>query len=357
MTHQKYNTSIPQEDLTFDRNNPRFAKHDLYSMPSDAELAVFIYQNYAAHNLVQSMSAAGYFPQQPMTVAKENGLNIVLDGNLRLAAVRIIMDQDLRNTAKAETLIFNQGARETLHRIPVFITRREDHWRHSLNTHMHGGANWDTYAKAAFIHQLHRGKNLTIKQIASQTGYHPHHVTALFETMELLIQAEQEISFNKQTGWAGRLYTPWLYLALAQPAIRDFIGLPHQPSTQTQPVHSSKTKELQELFTWLHGDSAGTTRPVITQAGEDIPKLDRVLTDPQALDQLRKTQDLQRTYHQLASPEPTFAQALDRAKAALHKAEDALNRMDQPPPPHLLGSAREIAAMADNLQGRRRHTR
>ena len=351
-------TLFNQDELTSDRQNPRFAKYELSGYSTEDDLAIFIFQKIAAVHLAKSIAAAGYLRQHPMTVEHSGDTHTVLDGNRRLAAIRIITDSKLRNAAGADHLpIFTKADREHVNQVPVLTASREHHWRHSMDSHMHGQVLWDTHAKAAFVHQLLQDPHLSPSQLANQSGYRPNHLANLYQTMSVLIQAESELSFNRHKGWSNNLSTSRLYLALTMPNVRIFIGLTKAPGFSENPVPGGSIPQLKELLTWLHGDPTHAIPYLMYDSSKDIPKLDSILQNPEATAQLRRSGNLHRTYRELTVPEPSFEEALTEALTFLHKAEAALNRMDTTPPPHLLGTARHISALADTLHDRRRFPR
>src|SRR5687768_8422199 len=83
--------SIAVTDLRFDRENPRFIDFDA---AGDDEIISELYRTADVDELLQSILSAGFVNFEPMIVLA--GDNTVLEGNRRLAALRILSDEELR---------------------------------------------------------------------------------------------------------------------------------------------------------------------------------------------------------------------------------------------------------------------
>ena len=100
---------LPVEDLLLDAQNPRLARGTEQECPSQFELIKVLWTQMAVDELVLSIAANGYFPEErlfviPAVPAEEGGKYIVLEGNRRLAAVRILLDDDLRQKLRATNM-------------------------------------------------------------------------------------------------------------------------------------------------------------------------------------------------------------------------------------------------------------
>src|SRR4051812_14672107 len=85
------NEMMSPEDLSLDPQNPRFPNK---SLNSEAAIIKYLHVNADVDELIQSILSAGYKDFEPFVVLE--GENIVLEGNRRLAAIRLIGDEALR---------------------------------------------------------------------------------------------------------------------------------------------------------------------------------------------------------------------------------------------------------------------
>jgi hypothetical protein len=91
------------DELCFDEKNPRLVEMGYAADVSEEEILKTLW--YAmdvrdVREIVLSIAASGFFSIDPIIVDKSSGKNIVIEGNRRLAAVRII-----RNPEKYRSII------------------------------------------------------------------------------------------------------------------------------------------------------------------------------------------------------------------------------------------------------------
>jgi len=82
-------------DLHFDHQNARLAEYGITPATSEQDILKILWEAMDVRELVQSISASGYFPHEPLIVAKEGGKLVVIEGNRRLAAVKVLLSHDL----------------------------------------------------------------------------------------------------------------------------------------------------------------------------------------------------------------------------------------------------------------------
>ena len=335
--------TVSPNSLRLDRQNPRLAQYDLSDVNTEEEITTFIYDHLAGKNIAASITAGGYFPQEPLTVTHEQGQTVVLDGNRRVAALRTLINT---NPPKLPPDI-----RDSLQEIPAFVTDRESHWRHALKTHVQPPLAWSTYARGQFIQKLHQGSHITPEQITDQAFNRQSEPAYYMESIQVLQQAEATQPFHRNQVHTHFSIT-WLHSALKEPNIREFIGFTRTPLFKKDPVPVQKQDNLAELLGWLYG-TAHSQPNIVHNHDTDLADLNRVLAHPKALKQLRETRALHPTIETIGTPESRFESALWKARQELHRAETALSETKNISP-HLLGQAREIAIIADDLHNRPR---
>src|SRR5438477_8861944 len=87
---------VSPDKLFFDAKNPRLAEYALGSKPTQLELLRILWEKMAVDELVLSIASRGYFTHEPIFVTEERGKFIVLEGNRRLAAVKLLLDPEAR---------------------------------------------------------------------------------------------------------------------------------------------------------------------------------------------------------------------------------------------------------------------
>src|ERR1700709_512381 len=83
----------PEQDLRFDVRNPRLSEDEDVSQE---DLLKRLWRDFAVDELALSIAANGFFPHEPLFAAEEEGELIVVEGNRRLAAVRLLRHASMR---------------------------------------------------------------------------------------------------------------------------------------------------------------------------------------------------------------------------------------------------------------------
>src|SRR5437773_3003160 len=112
-------TTMAVEELHFDRENPRLAEFGVNDRASDEEILVILWDAMDVRELVQSIAASGFFQHEPIIVTNEGRGNVVIEGNRRLAAVKVLLDPQLARQHGWEAPNLPEAARERLKTIPV----------------------------------------------------------------------------------------------------------------------------------------------------------------------------------------------------------------------------------------------
>ena len=320
-----YDRVAPQ-DLDFDSQNPRLVEYFEGEKPTQDGLLRMLWEQMAVDEVAMSIAASGYFDYEPLFVAEEKGRLVVIEGNRRLAAVKLLLDNDLRQELHATDLpeISPARARE-LSSLPVIRTNRKSTWLYFGFKHFNGPAKWDSYAKAHYIGQLHREYHVPLQDIASQIGDKHRTVQRLFRGFMVIEQAEKAKVFRRENRYNPHFSFSHLYTGLDYDGIAAFISLRDESTESDEPVPKTKVKELGELCTWLYGDKELDIAPQVERQNPHLRQLDEVLRSKEATDSLRAKLSLAVALEVSYGDERVFHSALIQAKEALQKARGTLS--------------------------------
>src|SRR4029453_8206772 len=79
-------------DLHFDPRNPRLIEYGDLERENDAEILRILWKRMAVDEVLLSIATSGFWRYEPLFVCRENDKWIVIEGNRRLAAVKILLD-------------------------------------------------------------------------------------------------------------------------------------------------------------------------------------------------------------------------------------------------------------------------
>lgn len=317
-------TNPPQfkvADLHFDHNNPRLAEFGIKPTTKESEILKILWEAMDVLELVQSIAASGYFPHEPLIVAKEGGKNIVIEGNRRLAALKVLITPSIAKEHGWELPKISESDRKKLEEVPAIISDREHSWRYLGFKHVNGPAKWTSYAKAKYIAEVHREYEISLPDIAQQIGDRHATVQRLYRGLMVLEQAEKAKVFDREDCYGPRIYFSHLYTGLEyDDGIGAFLKLaPKEKETDT-PVPKDKLKELGELCVWLFGSKKAKQPPVVVKQNPHLRMLNAAVSNRESLGALRAGVELEKAFEISRPPSDVFEEALLAAKRELTTA-------------------------------------
>lgn len=340
---------IKVSDLHFDHENPRLAEYGITKATPEDEVLKILWDAMDVRELVQSISASGFFPQEALIVAEEGGRKIVIEGNRRLAAVKVLLAGDRSGERGWPIPELTTEARADLQTLPAIISSRESAWRFLGFKHVNGPAKWSSYAKAAYIATVHKTFGIPLAAIANQIGDRHNTVQRLYRGLMVLEQAEREGVYSRENVFRNRLAFSHLYTGLDYEGIGgEFLNVAPKETETESPVPDDKLKELGEVLLWLYGNKSEGIPPVVETQNPDLRRLNAVVANREAVAALRAGEDLSKAYEISRPATAVFEEALLSAKRELTTARAALsNGYDNSS--ELLKIAASIANLADDM--------
>jgi hypothetical protein len=339
---------IAPGDLHFDDRNPRLGAEGL----TQDEILERLWRSFAVDEIAMSIGTNGFFGYEPLFVVQENGRNVVVEGNRRLAAVRLLTNETQRIRVKATDLEpATAEALATLDTLPVILTTREHIWRFIGFKHVNGPQAWDAVAKAEYIVWVHNELGVALDEIAKQIGDKHATVARLYNARMALQQAEQAGSWSRSDRWNTRFFFSHLYTGLGYKGIQSFLGFDATKSTTSdKPIPDDHIEQLGELCTWLFGSKSRDIRPLIRSQNPDLRTLDDVLQSANGVAALRQGLGLTVSSDIAKGDEQILREKLVAGKSAMQDARGkVLTGYRGLRDLHIL--AEDIAALGEELVG------
>ncbi|MDH4163623.1 MAG: hypothetical protein OEW15_13180 [Nitrospirota bacterium] len=321
--------SIDVDRLLFDEDNPRLSA--IGDKQSQDALVQVLWDEMAVSEVALSIEANGYFEEEPLFVVPKHPLEkdekkqkyIVVEGNRRLAVVKLLIDADLRRAVKATDLPkISAQRRKDLEQLPVSVyPDKKSLWEYFGFRHVNGPKEWDSFSKAAYIAKVRREWDIPLDEIARKIGDQHSTVTRIYRGFVLLEQAEKKTDFDRDDRIANRFHFSHLYTAAAEKEFQKFLNIDPERSLQDDPVPKSHLPQLQELMVWLFGSKSEAKSPVVEKQNPHLGYLKRVIGNKQALYALRSGISLQRAHEISLGDARRFQEALIQVKCALQAAK------------------------------------
>ncbi len=309
--------SMSPADLHFDPDNPRFAGLDF---TDEADIVRELYEQSDVDELIQSILSAGYIDFEPLIVLRDS--KIVLEGNRRLAALRLIADEPLRKKLKV-TLPAIDDPKPLPEKVYVLLVEHRDDARSFIGfKHINGPFKWDALAKAKYAAKWYESGG-DIKTISRTLGDNHNTVRRLVNGWFALQQASND-GFDRTQISKKNFAFSHLYTALTRASVREYLGLSAEDLSappQTNPIAAEKRNELQQLMSWLYGQEHKGEPTIIQSQNPNLNELSKVLAHPEAKAMLMARRDLRVAYERVEPASARFEEAL---MTAAKQCEDVL---------------------------------
>jgi len=328
------------EKLFLDPENPRLPEE--VQGASESELMGVLIKCFNLEELADSMAENGYFDEEPLVaipkklperfkdvdptnkeyldfIEKDTTQFTVVEGNRRVATVKILLDAKLRKKYGVRTWPeLNEGIADNLSKLPVIIYSQRNEVISYLGVrHIIGIQKWDSYARARYISKMIKdGRELS--DIQQQIGDRRRSARKIYFCYRLIEQIEEEFDFNTEK---AKNYFSYLVLSTGQASIREFLGIPRRWADVDfeQPVPKEKTENLNYLFSWLFGEEKEKL-PVIRESRDITNKLSPILRNQEAIEHLKLTRDLDDAYERSDGEKELLLKNLKKANKSLERS-------------------------------------
>lgn len=291
---------LDPNDLRLDLQNPRMPDSHF---ENEDDAIVYLADNADVSELVQSITTSGWFDYEPLIVLR--GSLVVLEGNRRMAALRIIASPDLQELTGV-VVPANPKPFPSQVRVRLVDTKKEARAFIGFK-HINGAFKWDSLAKARFAAQWLQD-DPDVKRVSQELGDNNATIVRLVNGWRVLEQAEDEGLFDRARSDKRVFAFSHLYTGLTRPGMRDYLGIETGPDglLPHKPVNRAKFTELRKVTSWLYGQPREPS--VIKSQNPDLKHLVEVLANPQALATLERTRDLYKSYDEAEDKTARFAE-------------------------------------------------
>jgi hypothetical protein len=341
---------IGVERLLLDPGNPRLAEYGIEPSSTQDEVLEVLWKRMAVDEIAISIAANGYFPYEPLFgEAVNDGKFLVIEGNRRLAAVKLLGDPALQQRIKVQGLPkITQPAKDALSEIPVIKCDRKNLWEYLGFRHVNGPQNWESFAKAEYIAWVHNELGHSLDKIAQTIGDKHATVARLYQGIQALNQAEEAKVFSRSDRYKNHFFFSHLYTGLGYTGIQKFLNLEEDSFDKKAPVSRGKVKELGELCLWLFGSESKSVEPLVQSQNPDLRQLDEAIQSTRGLAAIRSGLPLRVALDISRGDELRFREAMVAAKERLQTARGAL-LTGYAGESDLLELAKEIAMLSETI--------
>jgi hypothetical protein len=311
-------------ELHFDRANPRLAEYGITTNTHEDEILTILWKVMDVQELVQSIAASGFFEHEPLMIVRERGQDVVIEGNRRLAAVKVLLHHKLVAKNNWNVPNVSETAKERLRKLPVIVSTREGTWRYLGFKHVNGPAKWSSFAKAKYIAEVHDTFKVPLADIAEQIGDRHNTVQRLYRGLMVIEQAEKLKVFDRENRYNTKFAFSHLYTGLDYDGIIDFLKIKPEDEETDQPVPKARKRQLGEILLWMYGSKKDNKPPVVESQNPHLRQLNEALKSTEAVGALRAGAGIDTAFQLSRPPEVVFEEALLAGKRELSTAQASI---------------------------------
>ena len=332
---------VSVERLRLDRMNPRLLGQAEHA--TDESIIARLYRGAEIDELLQSISTNGYLDIEPLVVVRdpERRCLIVLEGNRRIAALRLLREADLAERIESSERLrikvppVDDSVRATFDQVSIYPVASRQRARSFIGfKHINGPAKWDAYAKARFAadwYKAERPDGASLEDIAGSIGDRHDTIKRMVSAVYVLEQAERAELFEIEDRNTKKFNFSHLYTALSRSQYMEYLGLGrtwvrYDPSPD--PVPAERLDELRKVLVWIFGSKKKDELPVIQSQNPDIKRLGEVLAHAEARHVLETTHNLDEAHESTEAVDIRFTDSLLRARGAIREAAGSLRAFD-----------------------------
>lgn len=312
-------------DLYLDSLNPRLSEERVEKASQD-EIARVLWQDKEVSELVDSIAHNGYWQHEELFAVKEGGQLVVVEGNRRLTAVKLLSDPELVKRLKIKGIPDRLPAniRKSFEKLPVVFCTREYLWKYAGFKHLNGPKEWDSVAKANYVANVHETYRVPLDEIARTIGDRHDTTRRLYFAYTILRQAEKCGVFDRRTCYSKRFPFSHLSTGLGYKSVQSYLGVRDKEALKPEPVPKAHMPKLGDYCQWLFGkraeDGSPAIQPMIRSQNPDLRNLSEVLDSPKAVQLLKETKSLDRAVRSLKTDSQLLFESLIVAENALRDA-------------------------------------
>lgn len=314
---------VPLANLLFDPENPRLPK-EFRGKRDEAAVIKHMLRDESLIELMKSIGQTGYSASEPLLVVPEGDKFIVVEGNRRLAALKLLSNYELATIRQKSVKEITSEKVYSPNTIPcIKYQNREDILDYLGYRHITGVKNWGALEKARYLQQLYNrhiataGRENIFSVLAKMIGSRQDYVAKLLTSYALYERANDEAYFGIDIEEKNVDFS-LLSTALSYENIYKFVGLSSTGDIEGEHLDNCN---FEFLFRCLYDPEKKI------HESRELKQLSSVLGNPQALAQYKAGSSLQIATYYTSEPVDAFKQLVNDAYTSLKGASGSVERI------------------------------
>jgi hypothetical protein len=337
---------IKVDDLDFDFKNPRLP----IQAKSENEIIEWMLQDASILELMLAIGQSGFFVGEAILVVPQGRKYIVIEGNRRLTAVKLLNYPELATLHKRKVKEILKETQERPKEIPCLVfEKREEILKYLGYRHVTGVKSWGVLAKAKYLSQLreyYKNKSLheQSRELAKEIGSKSNYVKRLLIGYEIYEIIEDNGFYKIPRLDKTTFHFNYIADFLNRGNINRFVGVDLDKENPLEEVNEENLETLTRLFF----EKNDQNRSRVLGNGDDLKKLNEVLGNKKATKHFLDGESLDDAFKSLEESESSFRNELYEAKNTLQNAQSYVHKIEYDE--SLIENLKEIVEICKSLK-------
>ncbi|MDO6682425.1 hypothetical protein Q4551_08995 [Oceanobacter sp. 5_MG-2023] len=321
---------ISVDDLTLDLENPRLPDSLVSIERNEKRIINWMLEDASLIELMAAISENDFFVGEALLVVVENGKNVVIEGNRRLASVKVLNNFKIAEIHQRRVKEVVDTAKYIPSEIPcIFFNDRTKIEQYLGYRHVTGVKTWGVLAKAKYLKKLagdQAGEPLSevARDLARKIGSRSDYVKNLLAAYAVYEEIRDRNFFHIRNLDETTIHFNYFVDSIRRENIRKFINV---DTNSVRPTLNISIKNLNILTAWFF-EKNEFNRTMVKGDSKSLATLDDILGDENAKEVILDTNSLEEASGYINQTSVTFSSdlktslnILERAHSYIHKIE------------------------------------
>ncbi len=292
---------------------------------SDKDILAYMIMHGNVLDLMESIAEQGFFQGEPLLVIpkeKASGHYIVVEGNRRLSAVKLLLDPNLAVKRTETVIAISKNSKHTPTSIPVVVyPKRDDIIDYLGYRHITGIKEWNSLEKAKYLKGLFekskaKSQEKKYQELAKIIGTRTDYVKKLLCALAVYDKVEEKNFFGIRGLEDGGISFSLITTALGYKNIRTYMGLRQDDTINIDKI---KMDNLAQITKWMFDKSDGQS---VVEESRQIRQLAYIVANEESKRFLIKSKDIEAAFLLSSGVEEMIKAAVKRAHDSLKMAHN-----------------------------------
>jgi hypothetical protein len=346
---QKTIEYIAVSDLVYDPENPRLP-HSIVDSHNETDVINWMLGDASILELMGSIGLKDFFEAEPLLVVPgANNKWVVVEGNRRLTAVKLLLNPELAEKRPKAVLEISKEALIKPKEVPVIkYDSRKEILDYLGFKHITGVKPWPALAKAKYLQQLqpeytHLKKQDQYRALAKAIGSRSDYVKDLLSTVDIYDKMSKKDFFDIPGLKEDTIDFGVYYNAMKYSGISKYIGVNDKLQ---DPNSKIDLKKLKEIASWISEKDDNKQ----TRLGEsrNLGLLNQIIDNPKALELFKAGRKLEDAVMYTGEPSDLVQQAINESFSQLQYANTNGYLVNRPAETEL-NTLKQISELSETL--------